>query len=93
MDDNLNDWEKKRKDYLVVGIICFFIGTYFFMKVKSDSYIIKPSDLIVYENLVTTDKPIFKETKVYHKVFKTVNSYSFRGNSKPPRRPRFPPAW
>jgi hypothetical protein len=66
MDDNLNDWEKKRKDYLVVGINCFFIGTYFFMKVKSDSYIIKPFELIVYENLVTIDKPIFKETKGKH---------------------------
>jgi hypothetical protein len=78
MDDNLNDWKKKRKDYLVVGIFCFIVGTYFFMKVKSESYIIKPSDLIVYENLITTDKPKFKETKGKHKrkwiEFKCVNN-------------------
>lgn len=63
MTDNLNDWEKKRKNYLAVTIICFLIGTYFYMKVESKSYIILPSDLKIYENLIISDKPVFKETK------------------------------
>jgi hypothetical protein len=66
MDDNLDDWEEKRKGYLTVAILCFIIGTYFFMKVKSESYVIKPSDLKVVKNLITSNKPKFKETTGKH---------------------------
>jgi hypothetical protein len=78
MADNPEDWEKKQKDYLAVAIICLLIGSYFFMKVISGSYIIKPSELQVYENLVTSEKPIFKETKGKHRKrwieFKCINN-------------------
>lgn len=63
MADNLEDWEKKQKDYLAVAIICFIIGTYFFMKVIGGSYIIRPTQLEVYDNLITSQVPKFKETK------------------------------
>ena len=80
MADNLEDWEKKQKDYLKVAIICFIIGTYFFMKVITGSYIIKPSELEVYDNLITAQKPEFKETKGKHGrrwiEFKCVDNYS-----------------
>lgn len=66
MADNPEDWEKKQKDYLAVAIICLLIGSYFFMKVISGDYILKPSDFQVYENLVTSEKPIFKERKGKH---------------------------
>ncbi|QOG04812.1 hypothetical protein [Flavobacterium sp. MDT1-60] len=63
MADNPEDWEKKQKDYLAVAILCLIVGTYFFMKVITGSYIIKQSDLEVYENLITSQVPKFKETK------------------------------
>lgn len=63
MIDSISDWEKKQKDYLAVSIICFIIGTYFFMKVIAGSYIIKQSELQVYENLITSTAPQFKERK------------------------------
>lgn len=62
MEDNIDGWQKKRKDYLLVAILCFTVGSYFFIKVKSDSYILKPSDLRIFENLITSSKPEFKET-------------------------------
>lgn len=63
MADNPEDWEKKQKDYLAVAIICFIFGTYFFMKVIGGSYIIRPTQLEVYDNLITSQAPKFKETK------------------------------
>lgn len=63
MADNPEDWEKKQKDYLAVAIICFIIGTYFFMKVIGGSYIIRPTQLEVYDNLITSQVPKFKEIK------------------------------
>jgi len=63
MSEKLNDWEEKRKNYLAVTIICFIIGTYFFLKAISGSYSIKSSDLKIYENLIIADKPVFRETK------------------------------
>lgn len=66
MAEKVEDWEKKQKDYLAVAIICLIIGTYFFMKVINGSYIIKPSDLSVYDNLITSEVPKFKETKGKH---------------------------
>ena len=66
MDENLDDWEKKRKNYLAVAIICFVIGMYFLMKVTNGSYILKDSDLIAVENLVISESPKFKETKGKH---------------------------
>jgi hypothetical protein len=80
MADQIDDWKKKQKDYLNVAIICFIIGTYFFMKVISGSYIIKPSDLQTYENLITEKAPELKETKGKHRrrwiEFKCVNNQS-----------------
>jgi len=66
MAEKVEDWEKKQKDYLAVAIICLIIGAYFFMKVINGSYIIKPSDLSVYDNLITSEVPKFKETKGKH---------------------------
>jgi hypothetical protein len=63
MEEELNEWQKKRKDYMAVAIICLIIGIYFFAKVINESYIIKPSELKVIENLIISEKPIFKETK------------------------------
>lgn len=63
MIDSINEWKKKQKDYLAVSIICFLIGTYFFMKVIGGSYIIKPSELQAYENLIISTSPKFKERK------------------------------
>ena len=37
MADSFGDWEKKQKDYLAVAILCFIVGTYFFMKVISEN--------------------------------------------------------
>jgi hypothetical protein len=62
MTENLEDWQEKRKNYLAVTIICFLIGTYFFVNVMRGSYIIKPSYLTVYEKLITAEAPQFKET-------------------------------
>lgn len=66
MEENLDDWETKRKNYLALAIVCFFIGTYFFIKVTNGSYILKNSELIKIENLVISESPIFKETKGKH---------------------------
>ncbi|MFH7001029.1 hypothetical protein [Flavobacterium bizetiae] len=63
MINNPEDWEKKQKNFLTVAIICFIIGSYFFMKVIGGSYIIKPLELQTYENLVISEEPKFKETK------------------------------
>ena len=63
MQEELDKWQKKRKDYLTVAIICFFLGMYFLTKVKNESYIIKTSELNAIENLIISEKPIFKETK------------------------------
>lgn len=60
MAENLEDWQEKRNKYLAVTIICFLIGTYFFVNVISENYIIKPSDLTVYEKLITAEAPQFK---------------------------------
>lgn len=66
MINSISDWEEEQKNYLVVSIVCFLIGTYFFMKVISGSYIIKQSDLQVYENLIISTAPKFKEKKGKH---------------------------
>jgi hypothetical protein len=63
MEEELDKWQKKRKDYIAVAIICFIIGMCFLTKVKSESYIIKTSELKVIENLIISEKPKFKETK------------------------------
>lgn len=63
MQEELDKWQKKRKDYLAVAIISFFLGIYFLTKVKNESYIIKTSELNAIENLIISEKPIFKETK------------------------------
>ncbi len=63
MEEELDKWQKIRKDYLAVAIICFLVGIYFLTKVLSESYIIKKSELKVIENLMISEKPIFKETK------------------------------
>ena len=63
MEEELDKWQKTRKDYLAIAILCFFVGMYFSMKVHSESYIIKSSDLKLIENLTISEKPIFKETK------------------------------
>jgi hypothetical protein len=80
MEDNIDDWEEKRKGYLTVAVICFIVGTFPFMKVKSDSYAIKPAELKVIENLITANKPKFQETKGKHSrqwiEFKCVNNKS-----------------
>ncbi|UUF13763.1 MULTISPECIES: hypothetical protein [Flavobacterium] len=66
MIESISDWEKKQQTYLIVSVTCFIIGTYFFMKVISGSYIIKQSELQVYENLITSTAPQFKERKGKH---------------------------
>jgi hypothetical protein len=48
MINSPEDWEKKQKNFLAVAIICFIIGSYFFMKVIGGSYIIKPFGLLFY---------------------------------------------
>ena len=63
MEENLDDWEKKRKNYLAIAVVCFYIGMYFFIKVTNGSYILKNSELIKIENLVISESPKFKETK------------------------------
>lgn len=63
MKDHTDAWEEKQKQYLTVAIICFIVGFIFFIKVISGEYIIKPFNLKVYENLVISSKPQFKETK------------------------------
>ena len=63
MEEELDEWQKKRKDYIAVAVICFMIGMYFLLKVKNESYIIKLSDLNSIENLVVAKNPIFMETK------------------------------
>ncbi|REH00767.1 hypothetical protein [Flavobacterium aquicola] len=66
MDDNLDDWDKKRKGYLAVAIICFIIGAYLFIRVHSDSYVIKSSNLKTIGNLIASDKPKFEEITGKH---------------------------
>lgn len=66
MADNPEDWKIKRRDYSVAAVVCFLIGSFFFMKVITGSYIIKSSDLEVYDNLITSEAPKFKETKGKH---------------------------
>ncbi|WP_281636046.1 hypothetical protein [Flavobacterium marginilacus] len=66
MDNNLDDWDKKRKGYLSVAIICFIIGAYLFIRVHSGSYVIKSSDLKTIENLIASNKPKFKEITGKH---------------------------
>lgn len=63
MSNNINDWNKKQKGYLVVSVLCLIFGTYFFIKVISGSYAIEQSDLEVYENLIISNAPKFKERK------------------------------
>lgn len=63
MIESISDWERKQQTYLIVSVTCFIIGTYFFIKVISGSYIIKQSELQVYENLITSTAPQFKERK------------------------------
>ena len=63
MEEEIDKWQKKRKDYLAVAILCFFVGMYFLIKVQNESYIIKSSELKLIENLTISEKPIFKETK------------------------------
>lgn len=80
MSKNPEDWQEKRKNYLAVAIICFLVGTYFFTRVLSGSYVIEPSDLEVYENLITAETPEFKTTKGKHSrrwiEFKCINNKS-----------------
>ena len=66
MTETVSTWEEKQKNYLAVSIVCFLIGTYFFMNVINGSYIIKQSDLQVYENLIISTSPKFKERKGKH---------------------------
>jgi hypothetical protein len=66
MSEDLEDWEKKRKGYLSVALICFIIGAFLFIRVKSDCYVIKPSDLKTIGNLIISEKPKFEETKGKH---------------------------
>ena len=66
MADNPEDWKIKRRDYSVAAVFCFLIGSFFFMKVITGSYIIKSSDLSAYDNLITSEAPKFKETKGKH---------------------------
>jgi hypothetical protein len=63
MDYDLRDWKKKRENYFVVSIICFVVGIYLFVKVKTESYIIKSSELKLIENLIISEKPKFEEIK------------------------------
>ncbi len=63
MEEELDKWQKKRKDYLAVAIICFLVGMFFLTKVQNESYIIKTTELMLLENLRISEKPIFKETK------------------------------
>ncbi|MFH6993510.1 hypothetical protein [Flavobacterium sp. FlaQc-48] len=63
MINSISDWEEKQKGYLVVSVLCLIFGTYFFIKVISGSYAIEQSDLEVYENLIISNAPKFKERK------------------------------
>ena len=63
MINSISDWEEKQKGYLVVSVLCLIFGTYFFIKVISGSYNIEQSDLEVYENLIISNAPKFKERK------------------------------
>ncbi|NNT72355.1 hypothetical protein HKT18_09030 [Flavobacterium sp. IMCC34852] len=63
MEEKIYDWEDKRKNYLLVAIICSVIGLYFFLGVITGSYIFKNSELITIEELVISESPKFMETK------------------------------
>lgn len=63
MINSISDWEEKQKGYLVVSVLCLIFGAYFFTKVISGSYNIEESDLEVYENLIISNAPKFKERK------------------------------
>jgi hypothetical protein len=63
MNETISSWVEKQRNYLAVSIVCFLIGTYFFMNVINGSYIIKQSELQVYENLIISTSPKFKEKK------------------------------
>ncbi|MNQ00107.1 hypothetical protein D3C85_127440 [compost metagenome] len=63
MINSISDWEEKQKGYLVVSVLCLIFGAYFFIKVISGSYNIEQSDLEVYENLIISNAPKFKERK------------------------------
>lgn len=63
MINSISDWEEKQKGYLVVSVLCLIFGTYFFIKVISGSYVIEKSDLEIYENLIISSPPKFKERK------------------------------
>ncbi|MDQ6530292.1 hypothetical protein [Flavobacterium sp. LHD-85] len=63
MINSISDWEEKQKGYLVVSVLCLIFGAYFFIKVISGSYNIEQSDLEVYENLIISHAPKFKERK------------------------------
>jgi hypothetical protein len=63
MEENSDDWQKQRKGYLMVAVICFFIGLYLFLRVNSQSYDIENINLEKIENIIIAEKPIFKETK------------------------------
>lgn len=62
MDENQEDWDKKRKKYLFVAVICFLIGSYCFINLVIGSYEITPSELETIDNLIVEKKPEFKET-------------------------------
>jgi hypothetical protein len=66
MSEEIDDWEKQRNGYRSVAVICFIIGTYLFLRVHSDSYLIEASDLNSIENLIVADKPKFEETTGKH---------------------------
>ncbi len=66
MAEKIDNWAEKRKEYLLVAVLCFIVGLYSFIKVKSDGYTIKQSHLKVIANLIISDKPNFQETKGKH---------------------------
>ena len=66
MEDDSNDWQKQRKGYIKVAIICFIIGLYLFIRVHSQSYDIEDSNLQKIENLIIEEKPVFKEITGKH---------------------------
>ncbi|KAF2511445.1 PQQ-binding-like beta-propeller repeat protein [Flavobacterium zhairuonense] len=66
MAKNSEDWQETRKIYLAVSTLCFLLGTFFFIRVITGSYIIQLSDLVVCENLITSEGAKFKETKGKH---------------------------
>ncbi|KRD09070.1 hypothetical protein ASE21_14560 [Flavobacterium sp. Root901] len=80
MNESISTWKEKQKNYLAVSIASLLIGTYFFMNVINGSYIIKQSDLQVYENLIISTTPKFKERKGKHRrkwiEFKCINNRS-----------------